>query len=48
MKRVQMDTTNLLSPKILGENAHGEFYPDPTALNVLLEQHIIYVIVYVE
>ncbi|MEH5526317.1 hypothetical protein PO604_24175 [Raoultella planticola] len=34
LKRVQTDTTNPLSPKTLGANAHGGFYPDPTALKV--------------
>ncbi|WP_181458320.1 MULTISPECIES: hypothetical protein [Lonsdalea] len=34
LKRVKTDTTNPLSPKTLGANAHAGFYPDPTALKV--------------
>lgn len=34
LKRVKTETTNPLSPKTLGANAHAGFYPDPTALKV--------------
>ncbi|EPW1514252.1 hypothetical protein ACVVJ5_003151 [Salmonella enterica subsp. diarizonae serovar 48:r:z] len=34
LKRVKTDTTNPLSPKTLGANAHAGFYPNPTALKV--------------
>lgn len=32
LKRIQSSTTNAFSPKVLGANAHGAFYPQPTEL----------------
>lgn len=32
LKKLQSSTTNVLSPKVLGANAHGAYYPQPSEL----------------